>query len=243
MKVEHMAIDGSVVTVEAPVDLSAQATATGWAIVPSLMRAHPFTSSPAGHSTRVVEKLRAEFQSIEWLDSEEYSVQGNPLRVAVVRLPTATGGARQLTVGAWEGRHGCLITSMIGSERKRLVEVFDTVKFDEQPGGVVISSPIVSRPRTPEVTKEVPQLGVLGIRPATASELERVPRSRGYRTATGELFRIREASRALLYVNDSTVVSITPLDKLEPGRSAQADQAMLDVALQLNVEWRVTATQ
>jgi hypothetical protein len=238
MKVEHIAIDGSVVTIEAPVDLSSQATATGWAIVPSLMRAHPFTSSPAGHSSRVAEKVRTEFKSIEWLESEEYSVQGNPLRLAVVRLPTATGGARQLTVGAWEGEHGCLITSLIGSARKRLIEVFDTLKFGERPGGVVISSPVVGRPRMPEVTKEIPELGVLGIRPATANELERVPSSKGYRTDGGELFRIREASRAMLYVSDSAVVSITPLDKLESGRSAQADQAMLDVALQLKVDWR-----
>lgn len=37
MHIEHLALDGSVVSVQADVDLSRPTTRTGWAIVPSLM--------------------------------------------------------------------------------------------------------------------------------------------------------------------------------------------------------------
>lgn len=54
MEAQRLAIDGSIVTVEVEAELG-PATATGWAVVPSLMQAHPFSIYPAGHS-RVIEK-------------------------------------------------------------------------------------------------------------------------------------------------------------------------------------------
>lgn len=215
MRVEHMAIDGSIVSIEADAELSTQATASGWAIVPSLMRAHPFVAYPPGHSERVEKMVRENITDVNIRWTEEYSVKGGRLRVAEIVLPTATGGKRNLTVGAWEGRRGCLTTSLRGSERDRLVEVFDTLKFSERAKGIAIDSPITPRPREPEVFKEIPRLGVLNIRPAIASTLERVPKTKGRVTNHGELFRFRQSSNALLFVSPSAVVRIDPLQKAQ----------------------------
>ena len=215
MRIEHLAIDGAIVSVEADGDLSTQATAAGWAIVPSLMRAHPFVSYPAGHSETVEKMVRENFPEINVRWTEDYSLKGGRLRVAEINLPTATGGKRNLTVGAWEGRRGCLTTSLTGSEKDRLVEIFDTLQFSERDKGIVIDSPVTPRPREPEVIKEIPRLGVLNIRPAIPSTLERVPRSKGRVTNNGELFRFRKSSNALLFVSTSAVVRIDPLLKAE----------------------------
>lgn len=259
MRVEHLAIDGSIVSIEADTDVSTtQATASGWAIVPSLMRAHPFVAYPPGHSERVERMVRENIPDVNVRWTEEYSLKGGRLRVAEIVLPTATGGKRNITVGAWEGRRGCLTTSLRGSERDRLVEVFDTLKFSERAKGVAIDSPITPRPREPEVFKEVPRLGVLNIRPAIASTLERVPRTKGRVTNHGELFRFRQSSNALLFVSPSAVVRIDPLQKaqappekprkLTPAESAEfkAPQSASEeidtfevsaIAQSLRVEW------
>lgn len=64
MRVEHLAIDGATVSIEADAHLSTQATAAGWAIVPSLMRAHPFVAYPPGHSETVEKMVRENFPEI-----------------------------------------------------------------------------------------------------------------------------------------------------------------------------------
>lgn len=220
MRVEHLAIDGSIVSIEADADVSTQATASGWAIVPSLMRAHPFVAYPPGHSDRVEKMVRENIPDVNVRWTEDYSLKGGRLRIAEVTLPTATSGKRNITVAAWEGRRGCLTTSLSGSERDRIVEVFDTLKFSERAKGIVINSPVTPRPREPEVFKEIPRLGVLNIRPAIASTLERVPRSKGRVTNNGELFRFGQTSNALLFVSPSAVVRINPLQKAAAPQAA-----------------------
>lgn len=230
MRVEHLAIDGSVVSIEADGDLAAGATAAGWAVVPSLMRTHPFTIHPAGHSEAVEQAVRDAFPGLEVRGTEEYSLKGGQLRVAEVSLPTATNGTRTITVGAWEGRGGCLATSLVGSEGERLVEVFDTLRFSERRRGLAIDSPVTSTPREPELIKEVPGLGVLSVRPALASVLERVPRARGRVVQHGELFRIRASSNALAFVASSALVEIQPPADVDT-------RGMLALADNLRVEW------
>lgn len=231
MRVEHLAIDGAVVSFEAEADLTTQATATGWAIVPSLLRAHPFTIFPAGHSSAVEEIVRNYFPDFKIEAMEEYDLKGGKLRIAPVTMPTATGGTRELSIGAWEGRSGCLTTSMVGSDCARLVEVFDTLQFSERSKGLSIQSPITPRPREPMVIKEIPSIGVLDVRPAIASTLERIPKSQGQMTTHGELFRVRESSSAMMFVTSSAVVRIDPLDNVN------TEEAMA-VAQELRVEWR-----
>lgn len=233
MKVEHLAIDGSVVVVEADADLSTGATATGWAVVPSLLQAHPFGLYPAGYAASVEAAVRANFPHVEVLATEEYDIKKGTLRVADIRVPTATGGTRELSVGAWESRAGSLVTSLAGpAQRQRLVQVFDTLQFGEYRGGLAIDSPVTARPRSPEVVKEIPNLGILSIRPAIPAELERVPKARGFGADHGELFRIRPNRQALLWVGASVIVSIEPI-----GTAADA-RAVLTAAQGLRVEWR-----
>jgi len=230
MRVEHLAVDGSVIAIEAQTDLSTGATATGWAIVPSLMRAHPFTISPAGHSQAIADHAQAAFPAMKIVSATDYSLKGGTLRVAEVELPTATGGVRTLTIGAWEGQSGCLSTSLVGSEADRLVEVFDTLRFHERARGLAIDSPVTPRPRAPQVIKEVPGVGILNIQPALPSVLERIPRTRGKVTNHGEFFRVRATSRALTYVSNSAVVNLDPFEETE-------SPAMMAVAQDLRVEW------
>lgn len=230
MQVEHLSIEGSVVSIEAEADLTMDATAAGWAVVPSLSRAHPFTVHPAGHSAVIQRAIQGNFENLEVLDTDGFSLKDGELRVAEVEVPTATGGTRRMTVGAWEGRSGCLMTSLVGSERDRLVEAFDTLQFSERRNGLAIDSPVTPRPREPEVVKEVPGLGVLSIRPAIGSVLDRVPRARGHLVDHGELFRIRAASDAVAFIARSAVVEIAPLPEVD-------SRQMLSVAEGLRVEW------
>lgn len=229
-RVEHLAIDGSVVSIEADADVRTGATATGWAVVPSLMRTHPFTISPAGHSSGIEDAVRSDAGDVTVGDAADFTVKGGRLRIVEVTLPTATGGERTLTVGAWEGERGCLLTSLIGSETDRLVEVFDTLAFTERSRGLAIESPVTARPREPEVVTEVPGLGVLGIRPAISSVLEQIPRARGHRTRHGELFRIRATSNALTLVTSSAVTAIQPLDE-------GTQDELVGLAESVRVEW------
>jgi hypothetical protein len=230
MKVEHLALDGAVVSIEADADVTTPATATGWAIVPSLMQAHPFSIYPAGHSTLVEQAMRASFPELEILSVENYTMKEGTLRVAEVQRPAATGGTTRLTIAAWEGPGGCLHTSLWGAEGPRLVEMFETLQFSASARGLAIDSPVVAQPRAPEVVKELPGIGVLSIRPAVANELERVPKTRGYSVDHGELFRVRDEGLGLLFVSDSTVVMVTPLPSSDP------DQ-MLQIAQRWRVEW------
>jgi hypothetical protein len=230
MRVEHLAIDGSVVTVEAEADVGTGATAAGWVTTPALMRAHPFTIHPPGHSEVVERSVRGGFEGVEVEPTEEFSLKRGTLRVAHVRLPTATRGTRTLTVAGWEGRTGCLATSLVGQERERIVEVFDTLQFSERRGGLAIDSQIHTRPREPELIKNVPGLGIMSIRPAIATVLERIPRARGRAVRHGELFRIRSDGTGIALVARSALVEIQPPADLDT-------RAMLAVAEGLRVEW------
>jgi hypothetical protein len=225
MKVEHLAIDGSIVSIEAEADLSTQHSTAGWAIVPSLGRAHPFAVYPAGHSDSVEEMVRSNFPAITIESVEDYSLKKGRLRVASVSMPTATNSRRKLMIGAWEGKRGCLTTSLVGTQGHRLVEVFDTLQFSERSKGLAIDSPVTPRPREPEVIKEIPRLGILEIKPAIPSTLDRVPRASGYPTESGELFRFRKTSNTLLFVGSSAVVRIDPLTKLNAQEAAARQTA------------------
>jgi len=230
MRVEHLAIDGSSISIEADADLSTKATAAGWAIVPSLLKSHPFVIYPPGHASMIEETVRSNFRHVEIRAREQYSMKGGELRIAQVEIPTATKRTRTLAVGGWEGRTGCLTTTLVGAETKRLVEVFDTLRFSETARGLAIGSPIVPRPRPPEVFKEIPGVGVLAIRPAISSELERVPKARGFATDHGELFRFNRSSHALLFVSRSVIASLSPSGKRDT-------KEMLAVAKSLRIEW------
>lgn len=232
MLAEHLSIDGSVVSIEAEADLEAAVTATGWAVVPSLMRAFPFRSSPPGYTKAVENDVRKSASHVRLGEIEEYSLKGGTLRVAEVELPVATGGARKLTVGGWEGAKGCLSTSFRGWDKGALVEAFDSLEFSEGPRGLAIDSHVTWRPREPQVVKEVPGLGILNIQPALPSVLEHVPRSRGAETAHGELFRVHPTRRELLFVSPSAVV------RINPRREDDDPERMLAIATSLRVEWR-----
>jgi hypothetical protein len=108
--------------------------------------------------------------------------------------------------------------------------VFNSLEFSPRRGGLAIDSPVTPQPRAPQVVKEIPGFGVLTVRPAITSELERVPKSRGFATDFGELFRVRQASNALLLVTRSAVVGVNPAGRKE-GRELVA------VARTLRVEW------
>lgn len=230
MEVQHLAIDGSRVSIEAEAALETPVTSAGWAVVPSLMQAHPFTAYPAGHSNVMADAVRETFSDmVEIVSEEDFSLKDGNLRVGEVDVPR-NGGNYRLTVGAWEGRHGCLTTSLSGGKRDRLVEVFDTLQFTDSERGLAIDSPVVTRPRPPELIKEIRELAVLAIRPAVASELERIPRAEGRPTRHGELFRVRSNGNALLFLGQAAVVRIQP-------RGEAGLRRLVEIVEDLRVEW------
>ena len=233
-----MAIDGSVVTIEGEADLNAAVSTSGWAVVPSLLRSQPFSTHPAGYSGIVEETVTASVPGLRVRSLEEFSVKNGRLRVAEVEVPTPTKAMRQLTVGAWEGGSSCLTSSFVGLDKSRLVRVFETLQFRETGSGLVIDSPVLPTPRPPEVIKEIAGLGVVAIRPAISRELQRVPKARGLATQSGELFRFRPGSRALMLVTRSAVVVITPVPGSAPRDEAQAGEAAMRILESLRIEWK-----
>ncbi len=230
MQAQHVAIDGSVVSVESDLEEGGgPVTGAGWAVVPSMMRAHPFTVYPAGHSRVMERAVRENFPDVEMEDEEELSLKDGQLRVGTVVTPR-DGGPYRMTVAAWEGRHGCMTTSVSGGKHSTLIEAFDTLQFSDTERGIAIDSPIVAQPRPPELIQEIPGLGILAVRPAVSSELERVPRNEGRRTRHGEVFRIREESRALLFLGRDAVARIQPKGDADEERLAEAVES-------LSVEW------
>lgn len=231
MRAEHLAIDGALVSFEGSANLSQRTTATGWAMVPSLLRIYPFTTYPAGHTRTAEESVRRQFPELRISQTQEYSLKNGWLRTATVELPAATGGTRTLTVGGWEGNNGCLSTSIVGDDGNRLIEMFDTLKFTDTPRGIAINSPVSVTPRAPQIVKEIPGVGILAVRPAIASELERVPRERGFQLPHAELFRTGSKGRTLLLVTRSAVSSVTLLTEGEP----------LNTVRDLRIEWKPPA--
>ncbi len=231
MIAEHLSIDGSVVSIESEADLSTAVTATGWAIVPSIARAHPFRISPPGYVRIVEQAVRKSFSDIRIGKMQEFSLRGGNLHVAEVEMPVATGGTRKLTVGGWEGKMGCLSTSVRDASTDRLVEMFDSLQFSEGSMGLRIDSPVTPRPREPRVVKEVPGLGILSIRPAIASVLEMIPRSAGAAARHGELFRVAADRSDLIHVSRTAVTWIRTVD--EDGSNERRTAAAVD----LHVEW------
>lgn len=230
MEAQHVAIDGSVVSIESAVDLRVgPPTGAAWAVVPSLMQAHPFTVYPAGHSRTIEEAVRSNFPDVEVDEAEELSLKGGTLRVGQVGVPR-DGGVHRIAVAAWEGEHGCLTTSLASDRRRALVEAFDTLQFTDHDRGLSIDSPVVTRPRPPELFQEIVGVGVLGVRPAVSSELERVPRAEGRRTRHGEVFRLRAESRALLLLGRGAVVRLQPHDDA-------GEEEIAETVEGLRVEW------
>ena len=230
MRSDYLAIDGSTVHIDADAEVARHATATGWVVSPSLMRAHPFATHPTGYSEVVEAAVREQRSDIEVTEQSEFSLKEGTLRVGVARFGTPTGNVREVTIGAWEGRTGTLTTSLVGNVVDKLVEVFDSLRFTVRRNGIAVDSPVVARPRAPELVVEVSELGIVNVSPATAEVLEHVPRREGARTRFGELFRLRRDSMAMLLVSDSAVGRIEPLDGVEPDRAA-------DVAAGLRIEW------
>lgn len=230
MQAQHVAIDGSVVSIESEVELrGGPVTGAGWAVVPSMMQAHPFIAYPAGHSQVIVDVLRANFPDVEIGDEEELSLKGGRLRVGEIGIPR-DGGRRRIAVAAWEGQHGCLTTSLASDKRRSLIEAFDTLQFSDRQGGVAIDSPVAARPRPPELIQEIEGIGVLAVRPAVAVELERVPREEGRRTRHGEVFRVRAESRALLLLGRGSVARLQP-------RPETPDEELAEAVEGLKIEW------
>lgn len=194
------------------------------------MKSHPFTVYPAGHVRSLEATVLSVVPGLRVGAREEYALKGGTLHIAEVEAPEPDGGVSSLTFGAWEGNERCLVTSLAGADKTELAAIFDTLDFSESGRGFAIDSPVLPVPRPPEVFKEIPGLGVLGIRPAIPSQLERVPQARGFATERGELFRLRAERKALLFVSRSAVVDISP------GPEASTER-MLGVAASLSVEW------
>ena len=231
MESELLALDGSVVTIRTEADVEpGPATTTAWAVPPSFARAHPFTAYPAGHSREIEAAVRREFRDLDVGGDEELSMKDGSLRVAEVSMPGSADGYA-ITVGAWEGRHGCLVTSLPERRSAELVEIFDSLEFRDEDRGLVIDSPIVARLRPPEVVNDVPGLGIVSVRPAIATELEGVPRESGARTRHGEVFRVRAESRALLFLGRGSIV------RIEPGPDVD-DERVADTVDGLDVDWQ-----
>lgn len=231
MEFDFRALDGSVVSFRSGSNMRlGPRTASGWAVVPSMMRAHPFTAYPAGHTIVIEEAVRRDFPDIEMEEQEEVSLNDGTLRVGTVTLPSEAGG-RTMTVAGWEGEHGCMTTSVANGRPDSMIAAFDTLRFSDTELGIVIDSPVMTRPRPPELVSEMDGVGVLSVRPAIATELERIPRQEGQRTRGGEVFRLRADSRALLMIGQGSVVRVQPRPNVDEGALAEAVE-------ELEIEWR-----
>jgi len=230
MRCEHVAIDGSLVSIEAEADLSRPYTASGWAIVPSLMRPHPFSTYAAGHGSIVERAVSGSRDEVQILSKKSYSLGGRELRVFEAEVRGNGGGRRRLSVGAWEGETACLATSVSGRSGDALPEIFETVRIRETKSGLSLEAPVTLEPRVPQILKQIPQIGIVSISPAVAPTLETIPRARGCALAHGEVFRTSADSRGLLFVGQSVVARIQP-------RESNREDAVLSAVSGLRIQW------
>jgi hypothetical protein len=242
-QVLHQALDGSHVRVVATeADLTNDASSISTFYVDG--RAQEFTASNRGFGEAVALEVGLRFE-------EEYAFQGGRLRLAsgVQSFPTGdpdgTVNVVSLHIGTWEGEKYSVHTHLYGESADGLLGIFNQFLILESALGIRLTqkdperTPLYSDPK---VMKDVPQLGLLQVKPLSTEAARYLPRWEGTRVAGGELFAEADMAAAGDECGKTTfyLVGKDSVSYIAPREGASRQELARQLAT-LRVAWRRAA--
>ncbi len=222
--VQHLAIDGSTVTITSSADLGAIATTAGRFTVDGIVR--EITTQPAGLFDALV---AAEGVA----PTEEYQYRGGTLRIGrAVHADPVSGTTRTDTTAVWESAGVSL--ALTSSDLTTTAQLALLDRFDLQPGPTglaVLPGSGVGWYDAPQLVKELPGVGLLEITPLSNDTAGALPSWPGTPAQGGELYQDQLAPGApyVVLVTETARVNVLP--------DTGAIDAAADAAALLEVEW------
>lgn len=202
MQAQHVAIDGSVVTIEAAVDLGSPATTTGriaagWVV-------HELAVGPVADAGALL-GLRGGGSN------EQFSYRDGTLDIASVEeLDRSTGARSRQVVAVWSFEQQAITGSFPNLTADAVVAVLDTVDVDDTGAGLALVPRDSRWYDDPQLVKEIRGLGLMDIRPLTRERSADLPRWTGARVQGGDLYRVdaRPDTPALLLVSRTAATHV-----------------------------------
>jgi hypothetical protein len=201
-RAKHLALDGSVVRVQAAdsYEVGSAATSVGVYWVDGTPR--EFTSSYRDFGRDVAADLSLVLQ-------ESYSMQGGTLLLGSTNqrwLEVDDTGQRitsLLRLGVWEGERYSIHAHLYGGQSTDLIDLFTRFTILEDEIGIQLrprTPSAESHQREPMVLKEVPNIGLLDVMALTTQVARTLPRWMGTPVRGGELFTDQVPERGNYYV-------------------------------------------
>lgn len=199
---KHLALDGSIVKVQAAdsyeVGSAASSVAVYW--VDGIPR--EFTASYRDFGRDVAADVGIDLQ-------ESYSMQGGTLLLGwTSQLWREVDGSGNpitslLRLGVWEGKSYSVHAHLYGGQSTDLIDLFTRFTIVEDALGIRLQPRTPSREspqREPMILKEVPNIGLLDVVALTTQVARTLPRWTGTPVRGGELFTDQVPERGAYYV-------------------------------------------
>ena len=228
--VQHMALDGGVVTVDSNLDLTQRAVS--FVTFEEGTHRQRFASGPLDWGREVAHELQMALD-------EEYGFQGGRLRVGKRTIfDIDTQLDYKMILGVWEGANYALKTTLYHVDTPGLLDLLGRFAVGEGPLGLNLAPQdpteikLQRRLRAPKVLKNVPGFGMLEVRQLTQEQIGRLPTWGGAEVAGGELFREDGEERTFLLLGSSSIT------RVYPNWWETTEAEMLAHLSTLRVEWR-----
>jgi hypothetical protein len=189
VKANHTTLDGSLIDVDGPLDLTVPSTVYSvWLVDGERV---DFGAGNVSFGEHAIGRLGdAQFD-------EEYSLQGGRLRIAHDVLHDEASGYSGIRRWAiWEGQSHSLYTGFAEVESATLIALLDQFIISEVPTGLTLvpKNPATTQPvRTqqyPRLYKVVPDVGVLDVHELSDVYKGSLPKWKGQAVRGGQLYRL-----------------------------------------------------
>lgn len=230
--VTHRVLDGSTITIRAPVDLDHLFST--YVRIDLGFHVQEFGAGPGDFASSDARDIGVkEFH-------ETYQFQGGTLRVGFAHKFDPSVRDRWIyLVAVWEGAQYSLSTyTPNASNSAGMLATLNQLRLIETPEGLVATP--VQPDRTPIVKtslmKDLPRLRLIDIRRSERNELRAIPNWSGQHVEGGELFLVgsHEEPRGFVLAGDTAVAYIRP----EPDDDLEA---LLPTVSRLSIDWVVPA--
>ncbi len=224
--VEHVTLDGSVVSLTGDLDLSEPATSVGVLLLSGQQVEFTAGKRELGELAYGLVFGVSDFK-------ENYSLQGGTLRVGHNQIFDGDLDTTvDVWVGVWEGADCCLFAHVYGgNESGRLIDLFGRLEIGEgaagltanpkENSGVYFESP-------PEILKLAPGVGMMFVQRLTSELIASLPTANGTVVAGGELYYDDVGAPHFLLVTDKALATVSVAE--DPDKAAAAMETLI-------VEW------
>jgi hypothetical protein len=216
----HTAIDGSTVTFDGPIDVTAPATSSVRYQDVALVR--ELTTAPV---TAV--------DALPIVVDEEYAYAGGTLRIGHRdETDPSISSTRRDTFAVWRGAHHALLLLETAAPADSLIAVLDTLTLTESDTGLAVEADELV-PATTKLVKELPGIGLAEVAPLVPEVVDTLPRWAGTPVEGGELYRdeARPGAPVLVLVSDTSSTTL-----LLDGGGPEADTAT-ELTAGLTITW------